>query len=590
MKRVSPAALASLAQDNSPRLAFNPDEAQLDPRAILDDLVPQQEPSALESFGRGALQGVTGGFADEITGAIEHAITGKRYAQARDESRANYKAAEEANPTASLAGNVGGGLASIFLPGAGVTRAATVAGRIGAGAALGGLAGLGNSEADLTKGDVAGAARDTAIGAAAGGALTGAAEGLGSIFGLGKKAVGEVVDDFVAPKVSAEARAHAAAQLKAANAAGADALAEAELKFAPLVAKDEASAVQAVHDPLARKAAVADSLRDSAMEDLQFIAGNKVKLKAFGDTVRKEVVEDVMGKDKPLQVALAAGERHAALEHVEGKLGEVGKRLDDEVYDLGQEHTAGAARKNVLNKLLDVHSDYERTTAEKPLAKIVSEEMQTFRQHYDKFIPLQDLRLEYRRWQDMAEKARNALSGDLSPRMQVADRMARAMREALHEEIETVAKRVPELADLPQKLSALNEEASGYAAIKDVLKEAVRRQNAAAPTFGEFVSPLKEIRAHLERKGVEAARGGLAGLESLRLQMKAGANASGNVAGAAAAGASGSAATRALAKLISVTRGGAATAEKLAPLAEDAIAAGVPRALVGQIVGVPSGD
>ena len=116
------------------------------------DVAPEVSP--LESGLRGAAQGASLGFADELTGAGEaglDTVTGKSdlsnlieaYKKHRDESRAAYKAAEEANPKSYLAGNIIGGIAPVAASGglgAGVQGAAR----------LGALAGAGASNTDLT--------------------------------------------------------------------------------------------------------------------------------------------------------------------------------------------------------------------------------------------------------------------------------------------------------------------------------------------------------------------------------------------------------------------------------------------------------
>lgn len=131
-----------------------------------------QSVGKLESFLRGAAQGATFDFGDEITGAVEAALTDKTYEQARDESRANYKEAQTQNPISYFGGNVAGGLA---VPGLG-TGAIATKGLIGgskalqlakAGALAGGLTGLGSSE-DTGMGLV----KDTAAGATLGGVLS----------------------------------------------------------------------------------------------------------------------------------------------------------------------------------------------------------------------------------------------------------------------------------------------------------------------------------------------------------------------------------------------------------------------------------
>lgn len=162
---------------------FNPDEylaskASFDPDAYLSSKTqPQAAPdvSMLESGVRGAAQGATLGFADELTGALESAagslglVPDKTYEQARDEARAAYQAAEQANPGTYLAGNIAGGIGSAVLaPGA----AASTAGRIAQAAGMGAVAGYGSSN------DRDAALADMARGAIVGGAVGAAGEGI----------------------------------------------------------------------------------------------------------------------------------------------------------------------------------------------------------------------------------------------------------------------------------------------------------------------------------------------------------------------------------------------------------------------------
>jgi len=104
------------------------------------------EPSMTESALRGAAQGASFGFADELTGMGESLLTDKPYEQARDESRQAYKSAEDANPISSMAGNFAGG---IVVPGMAMGKG--VAALAKAGAAYGGLSAIGSSDTDLTK-------------------------------------------------------------------------------------------------------------------------------------------------------------------------------------------------------------------------------------------------------------------------------------------------------------------------------------------------------------------------------------------------------------------------------------------------------
>lgn len=133
--------------------------------------------SALESGGRGLLQELTFGFADEIAGGLESALTDKTYQQARDESRANYARAEEDNPIAYGAGQAVGVLGSLALPGGAVARTASAgtklakAIQVGKGlakaAGSGAVYGAGKSEAKTAEGVIGDAATGGVIGAGA---------------------------------------------------------------------------------------------------------------------------------------------------------------------------------------------------------------------------------------------------------------------------------------------------------------------------------------------------------------------------------------------------------------------------------------
>jgi hypothetical protein len=143
--------------------------------------------SQLESGLRGAAQGATLGFSDEIAGAaggiwddISSMFTGEAskdgtYTKHRDESRAANKAAQQANPLTYGAGEIGGSIATAFVPGLNAGKLATLGGRVVGNAGLGALAGLGLSDADN--------AGDMAKDAALGGALSG-----GMAFGIEKAA------------------------------------------------------------------------------------------------------------------------------------------------------------------------------------------------------------------------------------------------------------------------------------------------------------------------------------------------------------------------------------------------------------------
>lgn len=133
--------------------------------------------SQTESGLRGAAQGASMGFADELTAALESAsgslglVPDKTYEQAVSESRNAYKAAEQANPNTYLAGQLAGGIGSAVLAPA---AAATIPGRIAQAAGMGAVAGYGmNENRDQ-------ALQDIAVGGAAGGLAAGVGEGIGA--------------------------------------------------------------------------------------------------------------------------------------------------------------------------------------------------------------------------------------------------------------------------------------------------------------------------------------------------------------------------------------------------------------------------
>ena len=171
---------------------------------------PKEAPGKLESAFRGGIDFASGGFSDELGGAIEAAgsVVGLRglgenelqmprgetpeekkqsllevYKAMRDKRRGINKEALKASPKSYMAGGLAGGLASgAAMKVAGATGSAlTGLGKLPgwiANTGAGGLFGLGQSEAE----DVEGLAKDTATGAATG-------FGMGALFsGAGKVA------------------------------------------------------------------------------------------------------------------------------------------------------------------------------------------------------------------------------------------------------------------------------------------------------------------------------------------------------------------------------------------------------------------
>jgi hypothetical protein len=169
-----------------------------------EEVVGQMRPKVElgESVLRGAAQGASLGFSDELVG-LGKGLVGKvkgegdfgdLYQRYRDEDRLRNKEAQLDNPKAFIVGNVAGGVATSLIPGVGFAKGASTAANLGRAAKLGAYVGAGTSEADLTKlGDgyevakkeVSQLGRDVATGAGIGFATQGAA----SVAGKGLSAL-----------------------------------------------------------------------------------------------------------------------------------------------------------------------------------------------------------------------------------------------------------------------------------------------------------------------------------------------------------------------------------------------------------------
>lgn len=140
-----------------------------------------------ESFLRGAAQGASLGFADEITAAGEALLSPKTYKESLAESRANYDAAQADNPKTYIGGNLVGGVATSLIPGVGLAKGATVAANLGRAAVLGGVAGAGTSTADPTSSPEG--LKQFGTDVAKGAAIGGLAQGGFSLLGKGATAL-----------------------------------------------------------------------------------------------------------------------------------------------------------------------------------------------------------------------------------------------------------------------------------------------------------------------------------------------------------------------------------------------------------------
>ena len=195
---------APLAQGSGAEFA-NPvktSQGEAAPTRVSMDMTKAPDRGTLDATARGAANGLTANFYDELRGLVEasgaspkdpasiyNLIGGavkywtgqpeavKAYDTAATRERAETKTAEEQHPIASIAGNVAGAIA---LPVGAAANAATLPGRMATGAAvgagLGGLSGVGEGSGAVDS--VSRGLTGAAIGGALGGAAPAAIEGV----------------------------------------------------------------------------------------------------------------------------------------------------------------------------------------------------------------------------------------------------------------------------------------------------------------------------------------------------------------------------------------------------------------------------
>ena len=119
-------------------------------RTLPNSALNRASASPVAGFVTGAANGLTAGFADEIWGGMDSALTGKPLDQAINEANLNKQAIGDANWKSSLAGNFAGSTATMLAGGAGAARLGlnSVLGRgapIAGDLAIGALSGAGES-------------------------------------------------------------------------------------------------------------------------------------------------------------------------------------------------------------------------------------------------------------------------------------------------------------------------------------------------------------------------------------------------------------------------------------------------------------
>lgn len=194
---------AALALKGQGKVFVYPDD--IDPKVIkadLDNFQANQELASSQNqdgaLGRGALQGATLGFADELAGGMVAAVEAGRaifddrpvvdtfkevYADVRDSERSKLERDRELNPNVSIASNIAG---SLITPGGILKGAKSLAGLSARSGATGAAQGFGYSEGD----NIQDIAKDTAVGAVIGAAAPSVVKGGTELVKGAGKAVG----------------------------------------------------------------------------------------------------------------------------------------------------------------------------------------------------------------------------------------------------------------------------------------------------------------------------------------------------------------------------------------------------------------
>lgn len=482
-----------------------------------------EEPSLLESVGRGVKQGLTFDFGDEIEAGLRSAFSDRKYTEIRDEIRAKDKAAQEAHPWGYGLSQAFGGVATGLATGgvAGTAAKLGTAGVAGLAGAEGALGAAGASEADLTKGDVGGLAKDAATGGVVGGVL---GAGLHKVFG-----------NYVNSSVERRAR-H---------------LTEDVGEGAIPTVKRRLGVVTKVSDQTDQSLAV--NVLDS---DPEFLKALKKGQKGAQEVAEERL--DTLGKKvKPLydQIDAETGgvPLTATLGHMDAAIAEADLPGNSNIREALQ-NTRDDLEQSFRRKLLRMNPE---ATGEQVAAELQNSVMGT---------------QEVRRWVTRLRQQATTSMGSLSEteRKVVKDEVHGVAHNFLKGYLTDVATAVPDLAPAVGEILENNKKILVYASVKDALEKATERKAWGPQNF-------RDVLAHASLPGMAAIIGGGADLATGGLAFAA------TKAAQAAGSVIGHAATFQLSKLVRASKAGSLTAQ----MVEDAIKAGVPvataRAIAQQV-------
>lgn len=337
-----------------------------------------------ESLARGMAQGGTLGFADEMSGAAEAlwkkangdpTTFGKLYESFRDQSRENFKKAEDANPKTYLAGEIGTGIATAFIPGVAAAKGAKLAQVAGRAVGIGATAGAGYSKAD----NALDLGKDIAVGGALGGATAMAAPLLGKLAAKAGEKVKGSAERFAARAIGAERGTIKKIGQDKVQQAGRHALDEGIItplaSTDDMISRNEAVKKSAMN---ARSAAYEkiDKANASTFNPLE--VSSKLEQKVLEGKNRAHLdTQDLIKKlDPEIENILSRGDGNISMQEAQDLVSNLGKKAK---FDASRSTEANDLAKTVYHSVREAINDSAEKGSEKiNLGKIVKESNKRF--------------------------------------------------------------------------------------------------------------------------------------------------------------------------------------------------------------------
>lgn len=336
-----------------------------------------------ESFARGVAQGASLGFADEVSGGVEALWQkaqgnptefGKLYALYRDQSRENFKKAKDENPGSFLSGEIGGGIATAFVPGVAAAKGAKLANIAARAAGVGAASGAGYSEGE-TPLEVA---KDTAIGATVGGITAAAAPYAGkALSAIGNKSK-DLAEKFGARAIGVEratAKKLGDENIKEVGRHAIDNLISPLASTDDLIARNEAIKTASMN---ARKAAYDQIDKAGKSTFNPFDVASKVEQKVLeGKNTKYLDTQDLIKKLNPeIDNILSRGDGNITMDEAQKLVESLGKKAK---FDTSRSNESNELAKNVYGVVREeINKAAEKGADSINLGKVVRDSNKLF--------------------------------------------------------------------------------------------------------------------------------------------------------------------------------------------------------------------